>query len=80
MREISAFEAKNRLGQRLDGVEQGKEVTITRRGKAVARVVASPGGASRDDAGAAAQSIRDMSTGITLGDLTLKDLIDDGRC
>lgn len=79
MREIGAFEAKNRLGQLLDWVEQGEEVTITRRGKAVARLVPSRPGASREDARAAAQSIREMSKGATLGGLKLKDLIDEGR-
>ena len=38
MREVGAFEAKNRLGQLLDLVEQGEEVTITRHGKAIARL------------------------------------------
>jgi prevent-host-death family protein len=79
MREIGAFEAKNRLGQLLDWVEQGEEVTITRRGKAVARLVPSGPGASRDDARAAAQSIREMGKGINLGGLKIKDLIDEGR-
>src|SRR4051795_8882954 len=32
MREIGAFEAKSELGQLLDLVEAGEEVTITRRG------------------------------------------------
>lgn len=36
---FGAFEAKNRLGHLLDLVEQGEEVTITRHGKAVARLV-----------------------------------------
>jgi len=79
MWEIGAFEAKNRLGQLLDWVEQGEEVTITRRGKAVARLVPNRPGASREDARAAAQSIREMSNGITLGRLELKDLIGEGR-
>lgn len=39
MREIGAFEAKNTLGTLLDWVEAGEEVVITRRGKAVARMV-----------------------------------------
>jgi prevent-host-death family protein len=38
MREIGAFEAKNKLGQLLDLVEQGEEITITRHGKPVARL------------------------------------------
>jgi antitoxin (DNA-binding transcriptional repressor) of toxin-antitoxin stability system len=36
MKEIGAFEAKNRLGALLDRVEQGEEILITRRGKPVA--------------------------------------------
>ncbi len=39
MKEMGAFEAKNRLGTLLDWVEQGEEVLITRRGRAVARLV-----------------------------------------
>lgn len=38
MREVGAFEAKNRFGQLLDWVQQGEEITITRHGKEVARV------------------------------------------
>lgn len=79
MREVGAFEAKNRLGQLLDWVERGEEVTITRRGKAVARLVPSRPGTGRDAARAAAQNIREMSKGVTLGGLKLKDLIDEGR-
>jgi len=33
LKEIGAFDAKNRLGQLLDLVEQGEEVPITRHGK-----------------------------------------------
>ena len=33
MKEVGAFEAKNRFGQLLDWVEAGEEVVITRRGK-----------------------------------------------
>ena len=39
MRLVGAFLAKNKLGQLLDLVEQGEEVTITRHGKEVARLV-----------------------------------------
>jgi prevent-host-death family protein len=79
MREIGAFEAKNRLGQLLDLVEQGEEVVITRHGKAVARLVPPKTGFSRAEAREAAQCIREMSRGVTLGGLRLKDLIDEGR-
>ncbi len=36
---ISAFEAKNRLGQILDRVESGEEITITRHGEPVAILI-----------------------------------------
>ena len=39
MREVGAFEAKNKLGTLLDWVASGEEVLITRHGKAVARLV-----------------------------------------
>jgi prevent-host-death family protein len=42
MREVGAFEAKNKLAALLDEVDRGGEVLTTRRGKAVARLV-SPG-------------------------------------
>ncbi len=39
MDQVSVFDAKNKLSALLDQVERGGEVTITRRGKAVARLV-----------------------------------------
>jgi prevent-host-death family protein len=36
---VNLFDAKNRLSALVDQVEQGQEVTITRRGKPVARLV-----------------------------------------
>jgi prevent-host-death family protein len=79
MKEVGAFEAKNRLGERLDLVERGEEVVITRRGKAVARLVPPKTGFSRPEAREAAQRIRNMSRGVTLGGLRIKDLIEEGR-
>lgn len=36
---VNLFDAKNRLSALVDQVEEGQEVTITRRGKPVARLV-----------------------------------------
>jgi prevent-host-death family protein len=58
LREIGAFEAKNKLGQLLDLVEQGEEITITRHGKEVARLVPVGPVRSRDQAHAALQRMR----------------------
>jgi prevent-host-death family protein len=79
MREIGAFEAKNKFGQLLDWVEHGEEVTITRHGKEVARLVPSRAAFNREAARAAAGRIRAMSKGVTLGKLKIKDLINEGR-
>jgi prevent-host-death family protein len=79
MREIGAFEAKNKFGQLLDWVEAGDEVVITRRGKVVARLVA-PAAVIDPDAGiAAAARIRARRRGVTLGGIKIKDLINEGR-
>ena len=58
MREIGAFEAKNKLGQLLDEVERGEEIVITRRGKEIARLVPVKPTYSRAEARAAMQRIR----------------------
>jgi len=79
VREIGAFEAKNKFGQLLDWVEAGDEVVITRRGKIVARLVP-PAEAIDPEAGiAAAARIRARRRGVTLGGLKIKDLINEGR-
>ena len=39
MDEVGSFDAKNRLSELLDKVERGEEITITRRGKPVAKLV-----------------------------------------
>jgi prevent-host-death family protein len=51
--EFGAFEAKNRLGHLLDLVERGEEVTITRHGREVARLVPAKATRNRDVARAA---------------------------
>ncbi len=80
MKEIGAFEAKTKLGQLLDWVEAGEEVIITRRGKPVARLVP-PGAATidRERTRTAVTRIRAMRKGVTLGGLSIKDLISEGR-
>ena len=79
MREIGAFEAKNKLGTLLDWVEHGEEVLITRRGKAVARLVPAEPGFDRAKARRAADGIIEARRGVTLGGLKIKDLVDEGR-
>jgi prevent-host-death family protein len=79
VREVGAFEAKNRFGYLLDQVEHGEEIVITRRGKAVARLVPAEPGFDRDKARRAVAGILGLSQGVTLGGLKIKDLINEGR-
>jgi prevent-host-death family protein len=79
MREIGAFEAKSKLGTLLDWVSNGEEVLITRRGKAVARLVPATPGIDHAKARRAADSIRARSAGATLGGIKIKDLVNEGR-
>jgi prevent-host-death family protein len=59
--EIGAFEAKNKLSWLLDRVEQGEEITITRHGRPVARMVPTNAGVDRSEALAALQRMRDRA-------------------
>ena len=79
MREIGAFEAKNKLGTLLDWVENGEEVLITRHGKAVARLVPAEPGFNRSKARQAARGLIEASRGVTLRGLKIKDLVNEGR-
>ncbi|MGO9392971.1 type II toxin-antitoxin system Phd/YefM family antitoxin [Rhodoblastus sp.] len=67
MRQVGAFEAKNKLGQLLDLVEQGEEVTITRHGREVARIVPVRPTHNREQARAALQRIRQRAESLKLG-------------
>jgi prevent-host-death family protein len=79
MREIGAFEAKNKLGTLLDWVESGDEVLITRHGRPVARLVPAQARFDRAKAQQTARHLLDASRGITLGGIKIQDLVSEGR-
>ncbi len=79
MRKMGAFEARNKFGHLLDQVEHGEEIVITRRGKPVARIVPAEPGFDRAKARRAVAGILELSKGVTLGGLKIKDLINEGR-
>lgn len=79
MREVGAFEAKNTLSALLDLVERGEEVLITRHGKPVAKLTRPGPGHDVARARAAAERIRELAKCQTLGGLTIKELIEEGR-
>lgn len=76
---VGAYEAKAHLSALLDRVERGERVTITRHGRPVALLVPVPGAAQHtvDDA---VSSILTLRKGNRLGgDLTVRELIEEGR-
>jgi prevent-host-death family protein len=79
MYEIGAFEAKNKLSALLERVERGEEILITRRGKPVAKLVPAVSAPNRIVALEAADRILERSRSVTLGGLTIKELIAEGR-
>lgn len=77
---IGVFNAKDQLSALLDLVAKGEEVTITRHGRPVAKLVSPDFKSDRSRAIAAAKELGEIAKGHTLGDeLTIKDLIDGGR-
>ena len=79
MRSVGAYEAKTHLPRLLDRVARGEEIQITRHGRPVARLVPEPAPAAGDLADLIAQ-MREFRKGRRLGDdLTVRDLIEEGR-
>jgi prevent-host-death family protein len=78
MTEVGSFEAKTHLSHLLGQVQRGETITITRHGKPVARLVP-VGGSSRADRRRAIAQLKELRKGQTLGGLSLRELIDEGR-
>ena len=75
---VGSYEAKTHLPSLLDRVANGEEITITRHGVPVARLVP-VGTRSRADVRAAIDAIRELRKGNRLGGLKIRDLIEEGR-
>jgi len=82
MSEIGAFEAKNTLGSLLDRVEKGEEIVITRRGKAVAKLVPAKPGFDREKTHALMEEFRKLRESFKGEPFTweeIKQMRDEGR-
>jgi prevent-host-death family protein len=78
MKKVGSYEAKTRLPGLLEEVRRGARISITRRGVPVAMLVpASPDG--KRDRGQAIRNLRDFRKGITLGDVSIREMIEEGR-
>lgn len=73
------FDAESRLTTLLDEVARGAEVTITRYGVPVAKLTPVTPDFDREKARRAAEGLRRVSQGATLGGLRIKDLVNEGR-
>ncbi|HLI63094.1 MAG TPA: type II toxin-antitoxin system prevent-host-death family antitoxin [Terriglobales bacterium] len=76
---VGAYEAKTHLSELLEKVEMGEEITITKHGAPVARLVPVKKEASAKERAAAIQRIQKLAGGLSLKGLRVKDLIREGR-
>lgn len=76
---IGAYDAKSRFSELLERVEHGEELTITRHGTAVAKLVPIKRPITPEERKAAIRRWRELSKDMTLGGLKIRDLIREGR-
>jgi prevent-host-death family protein len=75
---IGTFEVKTHLTRLLDRVAAGEQITITRHGTPIARLVPVNPTNSRQIRETIAK-LKEFSKGQTLGGLKIRDLINEGR-
>lgn len=75
---VGAYEAKSHLAELLDKVEKGEQVLITRHRRPIARLIPAR---KRSDADVedAIRKIRAFGDSHTLGGLSIRSLIEEGR-
>jgi prevent-host-death family protein len=78
MKTVGAFEAKTHLNELLRQVSQGETIRITRRGIPVAKLVPADD-EERKDLKQLVREIREIRKGASLGGLTIRELINEGR-
>ena len=78
MNKVGTYEAKAHLSKLLERVEKGEQFTITRHGVPVARLVP-PDKAAAMSPGEAVAELKKLRKNCTLGGLSLRSLIEEGR-
>lgn len=76
---IGAYEARTHFSELLERVGLGEEITITRHGAPVARLVPVKKETSLQERRAAVERIQKLATDLSLRGLKIKDLITEGR-
>ncbi len=78
MATVGSYDAKTHLPALLDRVAQGEEITITRHGTPVAKLVP-VAGHRQEDVEAVIREIREFRKGRRLRGLSIRKMIDEGR-
>jgi prevent-host-death family protein len=76
---VGAYDAKTRFSELLQKVESGEEITITRHGTPIARMVPVKKKHSAEERREAIKRIQEMQKGLSLGNMKIRDLINEGR-
>lgn len=76
---VGAYAAKTHLSDLLERVQAGEEITITRHGAPVAKLVPVKREVKPEERVAAIDRIQKLASGLSLGGLKVKDLIREGR-
>jgi prevent-host-death family protein len=76
---VGAYEAKTHLSELLEKVEAGEEITITKHGAPVAKLVPVKKEVRPEERVAAIGRIQKLAAGLSLDGLKVKDLIREGR-
>lgn len=75
---VGVFDAKTHLNSLLKRVSKGETIRITRRGVPIAKLVPADTG-EKENPELVAREIRELRKGVTLGKITIGELIDAGR-
>ena len=78
MADVGAFEAKTHFASLLERAAKGEEIVITRHGTPVAKL-APVRADNREQRREAIRRLKEFSKGQTLGELTIRELRDQGR-
>lgn len=80
MRDATITEARRDVSKLLAAVAEGERITITRRGVPVAELVPLRRSArTPEEIAAAIDEFRELRRSVTLGNITIRELIDEGR-
>jgi prevent-host-death family protein len=75
---VGAYEAKTHLPRLLKEVQKGRTITITKHGVPVARLVPASN-QRRMTVDEAIDALIELRKGVTLGGLTIRDMVEEGR-